>query len=131
MARFATLAAALGALSAVWTIVIIPLSVLPSPACGPIVCASLHNTGWVVESLAVVLLIVSAACFVGPRTLFYVSSMLSAVLAGAVYVLTDFTVVVAVTLALYAAALIFGLVAARRETSVTEQGHPMNLPVFG
>ena len=131
MARFATLAAALGALSAVWTIVTTYLSVLPSPACGPIVCSTIHNSGWVVESLAIVLLIVSAACLIGPKSLFYLSSLFSAVLAGTVYALTEFTAIVAATLVIYAAALVLGVLAARSEASVSEQSHPMNLPVFG
>jgi len=131
LVRFSTLAAAFGALVAVWTIVGTYLSVLPARACGEIACTSLGNSGWVVESLAVALLVVSAVCFVGPKSLFYLSSLFSAVLGGTVYGLTDFTTIVAITLLLYAAVLVLGVLAARREASMSEQGNPMNLPVFG
>jgi len=131
LVRVTTLAAAIGAFSGVWTIFTTYLSILPSPACGPIACATLHNAGWVVELLAAALLVVSAVCFLGPKSLFYLSAMFSGVLAGTVYALADFTAIVAVTLVLCAAALVLGVLAARREASVSEQSHPMNLPVFG
>ena len=125
------LTAALGAFTAIWTIAGVYLSFLVHRVCfGDVNCAP-SNSGWVVQSLAVVLLIVSAGCLVGPKSLFYVSALLSAVLSGTVYVQTDMTGVAVATMLLYLATLTLSVLAARRHTSMSEQSNPMNLPVFG
>jgi hypothetical protein len=130
LARLATLTAALGVLTAIWTVVGVYLGFLVHRACGGIVCAS-SNSGWVVQSLAIALLIVSGVCFIGPKSLFYLSAFFSAVLGGSVYAMTDMTGIAELTLLLYAAALVLSVIAARREAAISEQSNPMNLPVFG
>ena len=82
MPRFATLTAALGVFTGVWTIVGVYLGYLAHRACfADVNCAS-ANSGWVLQSLAVALLVVSGLCFVGPKSLFYLTGLFSAVLAG-------------------------------------------------
>jgi len=131
MPRFATLTAALGVLTAVWTIVGVFLGYLAHRACfGDTSCVS-TSSGWVVQSLAVALLVVSGLCFVGPKSLFYLSALFSAVIAGSVYAFTDMTTFAELTLVLFAVTVALSVYAARRQIPVSEQGHPMNLPVFG
>jgi hypothetical protein len=83
--------------------------------------------------LAVLVILVSLATFVGPAAIFYGSAAMcflmdliellnySSIGAGNVFV----------TLSVVTLSLGLGLVAARNRTSVSEQANPMNLPVFG
>ena len=131
MSRFATLTAALGALTALWTIAGVYLGLLVHRTCfGLVTCVS-SGQGWVAQAFAVLLLAISGLCLVGPKSLFYLSALFSALIAGLVYLETDPTVVAEVSLLLYAATLILSTVAARRVGSMSEQSNPMNLPVFG
>ncbi len=88
------------------------------------------------SAFAVVLMVDSLACLIAPRKAFYASALLGAVLAaligyGGVYSGTLFDVSVIVGLVLAALTVVLGLAAARSRGSVSEQQHPMNLPVFG
>ena len=131
MAKFATLTIALGVVSAAWTILGVSLGFLVHRTCfGIDVCTS-SDMGWVVQLLAVVLLVVSAICFIGPKSLFYLSAFFTAILGVSAYLTTDMTGILQLTLLLYAASLVLSVVAARRQAMVSEQSHPMNLPVFG
>lgn len=94
--------------------------------------ASLPPANIFVVSLAVLLVLDSALSLVGPRIAFYASAGISILLGGSIVPsssLVDPTVIVALGLA--ASTCVLGLVAARRRTEVSEQSHPMNLPVFG
>lgn len=96
--------------------------------------ASLHGY-WVPVTLAlgVVLAADSLVALVGPRRIFYSSALLSALLAGSDWIGSGSTTSTAILLTVAAAAvtLVLAIVAARFEPEVSEQSHPMNLPVFG
>lgn len=89
--------------------------------------------GTLAAGLAAVLILVSFVAFVGPSLLFYAASLVcifidvleaanySAIAPGSLYM----------ALGLVTIALALDLVAARQRTGVSEQSHPMNLPVFG
>ena len=83
-------------------------------------------------ALSAVLVLDSLVCLVGPRKVFYSSALLSALLAVSVFFSSSFEeVVMYATLGLLGVELVASIVAARWETKVSEQSHPMNLPVFG
>ena len=133
MVRIGTAAAAFGVLTGLWTIAAFYLDgvahTCPSTGCpqtGPALW------GIVVLALSAVLVVDSLVCFVGPRRVFYASALLSAVLAVSVFLSSSFEdVVVYATLGLLGVSFVVSVVAARWETKVSEQSHPMNLPVFG
>lgn len=89
--------------------------------------------GTVVLGLAVILVVGSLATFLAPATLFYLSAALGLGI-DAVEVL-NYPVIGTglfyVTVILVTLSLVLSLLAATRRTSVSEQSHPMNLPVFG
>lgn len=89
--------------------------------------------GTLAAALAALLILASFVAFVGPPILFYVGSLLcllidalevvnySSIAPGSLYL----------SLVLITVALVLDIAAARHKTSVSEQSHPMNLPVFG
>jgi hypothetical protein len=82
--------------------------------------------------LGALLVLVSLISIVGPRKVFYGSAAISVAIAILVAITTPVTETTAlISLALGASTLVLSLVAARRETKVSEQSNPMNLPVFG
>jgi len=89
--------------------------------------------GTIVLALASILVVVSLATVVGPAAIFYVSAALGLVI-DAIELLNYSSISLGefyVTVILVAMSLGLSLVAARRRTGVSEQSHPMNLPVFG
>jgi hypothetical protein len=89
--------------------------------------------GTVVLGLAVVLVLVSLATFIGPAVLFYLSAVAGAAI-DALVVINYSSIAEGsflVTVILVTISVVLGVVSAMRKTSVSEQSHPMNLPVFG
>jgi ABC-type multidrug transport system permease subunit len=86
-----------------------------------------------VLGLAVILVVGSLATFLAPATLFYLSAALGLGI-DAIEVL-NYPVIgkglFYVTVILVTLSLVLSLLAATRRTNVSEQSHPMNLPVFG
>jgi hypothetical protein len=128
LVRIGTLAAGVGAFAGLW----ITLITYIGHSCPPSVFCALENAwGPYTPILSALLIVVSLACFVGPRQLFYGSAAL-ALLIGVSIVLSStdpFDSIVALGLA--AVAFVLALLAARHEGRVSEQANPMNLPVFG
>ncbi len=136
MARFATVAAALGLATGLWSAAAVFLGVFgrtPNLCLAPglIDCSRVTFAATAVEALGIVLVIDSLLCFVGPKKLFYTSAGISILMAAFAFVTPGDSLVVAATLGLALVESALCLVAARREPSVSEQSHPMNLPVFG
>ena len=126
-----TAAAGLGVVTGVWAFAspLIPGS--PTRLCVGRSC-TVSAPGTLVLGLVAALILASFACLVLPRRTFYVSAALSALLAASVALdstLTDWDVVVQLGLAL--GTVVLSLIAARWEPGVSEQSHPLNLPVFG
>jgi len=89
--------------------------------------------GTVVLGLAVILLIVSLVEFLGPLELFYISAAVGVVI-DAIEVLNYSNIAPApfvVTILMVTLSVGLGSATATRRTSVSEQAHPLNLPVFG
>jgi hypothetical protein len=104
-----------------------------TPLCAAQQAAPTGGEGTIVFALAVILVLDSLATFVGPAVLFYASAALSLII-DAIEVLNYSSISQGefyVTLILVALSLGLSVVAARRTTGVSEQSHPMNLPVFG
>ena len=82
---------------------------------------------------AVVLILDSLVAYLGPKSAFYVSALLSALLVGSDWSgSTSETVVTSlVTTAAACVTIFLAIAAARYEPEVSEQSNPMNLPVFG
>ncbi|MDE1852152.1 MAG: hypothetical protein KGI38_00175 [Thaumarchaeota archaeon] len=88
--------------------------------------------GSLTQVLGVILAVASILSMVGPRKVFYFSALVSVLVVASIGVALsglDTTAILTVGLALVN--LVLDIVAARRETRVSEQSHPMNLPVFG
>lgn len=116
-----------------WTFVGVNFGLLTG-LCAPVSigrCTSLF--GLLEEALAVVLILDSAICLFGPRKVFYSTAGLSAILAVIVLFASAANPlsVGALTVGLLGVVSIVSVMAARWEPKVSEQAHPMNLPVFG
>jgi len=87
----------------------------------------------VVLGLAVIIILVSLATFIGPAVLFYLSAAagvaIDALLAVNYSSMAEGSFFV--TVILVTASVVLGVVSAMHKTSMSEQSHPMNLPVFG
>ena len=101
-------------------------------------CPSLHSAptgteGTVVLGLAVVLVLVSLATFIGPALLFYFSAIAGVAIDGLVAI--NYSSIAEgslfVSLILVTVSVVLSFVSATRKTTVSEQSHPLNLPVFG
>jgi hypothetical protein len=89
--------------------------------------------GTVVLGLAVILLVISLAEFLAPPALFYLSAVVGAII-DATEVLNYSGIAsgsFAVTVILVTLSLALSLASATRKTGISEQSHPMNMPVFG
>lgn len=90
---------------------------------------------WVTLALAaaIILTLDSFVVLVGPKKIFYVSVLLSALLTGSEWLGSgsDAAVVNMLIIAMACVTLVLSIVAARFEPKVSEQSHLMNLPVFG
>jgi hypothetical protein len=89
--------------------------------------------GTVILGLAVVLIIGSLATFLAPAVLFYVLAAIGLMI-DAVEVLNYSAIGSGpfyITLILMTLSAALSVLAAVRKTTVSEQSHPMNLPVFG
>ncbi len=123
MVKLTTVSAGFGVLTGVWTAVASYTARSSVPTLG-------FNFAL---SLAILLVIDSLLCLVGPRRIFYTSAFLSAILV-AVFVLgsaANATAVVLITLGMAGVTFVLSILAARSEPKVSEQSNPMNLPVFG
>lgn len=83
--------------------------------------------------LGVLLVLDSLASVIAPRAVFFVSALLAALI-DLLEVVNHSTIVQTtfyVTVVLVTVSLVLSLASALKETTVSEQSHPMNLPVFG
>ena len=89
--------------------------------------------GTVVLGLAVVLVLVSLATFIGPTVLFFLSAVAGVAIDALVMV--SYSSIARgsflVTVILMTVSVVLDVVSAMHKTSVLEQSHPMNLPIFG
>jgi hypothetical protein len=131
MARTGTAAAALGVAAGIWLLVGVTFGLVAPDRCGLDVCESNGLIRTMVEVVSFVLVAGSVSSFFGPRKIFYLSAALSAVLAGLLLTTGVYGWVALATLGLLVIEILLGVVAARSESRVSEQSHPMNLPVFG
>lgn len=94
----------------------------------------LHDT-WVALTLALALVLIvdSLLALVGPKRIFYSSAVISALLATSEWIGSGSGAGAGTLLTVVAAGVTLALsvVAARFDPPVSEQSHPMNLPVFG
>jgi len=132
--RIGTLSAAVGILTGVWTLVAGFFDGVrfncPSVGCAG---STIPFAGTIVAALSVLLILVSVVCIVGPRSVFYGSAMIS-ILLGSLVTLESGAgdpTILWLTLGLAGATFVLSLLSARIKTAVSEQSHPMNLPVFG
>ena len=123
MVKIATLGAGAGVLTGLFTVVAWFSGLAPL------------RPFWVALALpvAIILVLDSLVALVGPKRIFYVSALLSALLTGSEWLGSgaDVTAVKVLTIAMACVTLVLSVVAARLEPRVSEQSHPMNLPVFG
>jgi Na+/melibiose symporter-like transporter len=84
-------------------------------------------------TVAIILVLNSFVVLVGPKSVFYISALLAALLTGSEWLGsgTNPTVANMLTIAMACVTLVLSIVAAKLEPQVSEQSHPMNLPVFG
>ena len=129
-----TAAAIVGAVAGIWNI----WEYFEDCRGGTSPCPALHTTptgteGTAVLGLAVVLLLFSLATYIGPAFLFYVTATAGAAIDCLVAI--NHTSIAEgsflVTLILVTASVVLSVASATRRTTVSEQSHPLNLPVFG
>jgi hypothetical protein len=86
-----------------------------------------------VLGLAVVLVLISLATFIGPAALFFLTAVVGVAIDALVVI--NYSSIAAgsflITIILVTVSVVLSVVSATRKTSVSEQSHPMNLPVFG
>jgi len=89
--------------------------------------------GTIVLGLAVVLVLISLATFIGPAALFFLTAVVGVAIDALVVI--NYSSIAAgsflITIILVTVSVVLSVVSATRKTSVSEQSHPMNLPVFG
>ena len=89
--------------------------------------------GTVVLGLAVILVLISLTTFIGPAMLFYLTAAVGVAI-DALVAINYYSIAVGsflITVILVTVSVALSIVSAMRKTSVSEQSHPMNLPVFG
>lgn len=126
MARLRTVAATVSLVEGAWGLVLAfgggALSEIP------------RSTGWSETALAaivIVLVIDSLVCVVGLAWAFYVSALLSVVALPFIPGGPGLGALFLGSLLLALVTVILDVVAARRKEFISEQNHPLNLPVFG
>jgi fluoride ion exporter CrcB/FEX len=133
--RARTVGAALGVVDGLWVLSGVFLGGLGRSACDLVVVQVVCNQD-PAETLALevaggLLALLSVVSFLGPRRVYLGPAVLALAVGGLVLATTSFSDFVALTLGLDAATFVACVAAAVRETRVSEQSHPMNLPVFG
>jgi hypothetical protein len=135
LVRTATAAACLGVLAGLWNVgeYFLACGRSSTQLCPAQRSAPAGLEGTLVLVLAILLILVSLASFVGPSVILYASGVLG--LAIDVIVILNYSSIgpgsFYLTVALVTLSAALSLIAASRRTSVSEQSHPMNLPVFG
>lgn len=117
MVRFPTVAALLGVFTGLWVL-------LATYGLG-------ENWGWLAPTFGIVLTVDSLFCLVGPRRIFYASAVLALLVAASAVLYSSLNTIVILTLGLAVVVAVSAVMAARRQTRMSEQSNPMNLPVFG
>jgi uncharacterized membrane protein YjdF len=117
LVRLITVAAWLGVVTGIWVII-------AAYVAG-------EQWYWVTPALAVVLVLASLICMIGPRKAFYAPAGLAFLLMVSTALGSARDLLEILTLGLGVVLLVVAVIAARREDRVSEQSHPMNLPVFG
>lgn len=135
--RIGTAAALAGMVTGVWTAtapILDPSTFGGTVVCGRVPCFNgAPSYGTAIFALCLVLVVDSVASLMAPKVAFYASALIAiiigaAVAAGSGFTLTSWVMSVAVLAGMTVA---LDLLAARGITGVSEQSHPMNLPVFG
>jgi len=86
----------------------------------------------VITVVSVALIIDSLVAFVGPRLTFVLQAVLAALLSATAGAASDaLSASMLIVVLAGAATLVLGILAVRHEQRISEQSHPMNLPVFG
>jgi hypothetical protein len=126
LVRIGTVAVVVGLFDGIWILAVQYLGRLGASV-------MVNDWGPLTLALAVVLIVDSFFSMVGPRKAFYVTAVIALLVAGSIFsvVGTGYELVADLTVILTLALFVLALVAARREPKVSEQSHPMNLPVFG
>ena len=133
MARKGPVAFFVGVIAGSWNVLAYLGSCHSSTLCSLRSLAPADLLGEAYAALSVLLVLVSLASMFGPKPVFYVSAIMALLVdvteaAGYANVATGPLVV---TLALTTLSAVVSLIAAREGTGVSEQSHPLNLPVFG
>jgi hypothetical protein len=140
--KLRTVAAALGLVNGVWVIAVGAYwNQIFSIGSGDISCTGScypAGTDHIVLVLGVVLLIDSLVCLLAFSRAFYISAILSVLVLLLVLALTAGLSLawashpaIPATIILGIATAVLDVIAARRKTYVSEENHPLNLPVFG
>lgn len=140
MAGRRTLAVAVSLVNAVWSILagIFWRPIFQPPSCpgdGGVyigICALPQYSDYVVLALGIVLLIGGLVCITGWSIAFYATAVLSVVVLAAESlsgVQLGWGILVSAALAIVT--IVADVIAARTKSSVAEENHPLNLPVFG
>jgi hypothetical protein len=143
--KLRTVAAALSLVNGIWIIAVgafwHQLLSLPLVGLGCVGSCSLFGVDYIVLVLGVILLVDSLVCFLAFSRAFYVSAALSAL----VLLLVLFSVwgsissmqvwvnypAIPVSIVLGIVTIALDIAAANRKTYVSDEHHPLNLPVFG
>jgi hypothetical protein len=132
LVRLGTGAALAGLVAGVWNVWAY-LQECRGPVCPAFQAAPPGTEGTAVLVMAVILVLGSLATFLTPASLFYLTASLG-LLIDAIEVL-NYSVIGAgsfyVTMILVTLSVALSILAATRRAVVSEQSHPMNLPVFG
>ncbi len=138
MVRLTTVASLLGLATGLWSTAGMYLEYLGRSAClgvwylvGQEGCMNNPTVNLLTQAFAVGLVLVSVVSFVGPRRIYNASSVLSGAVFVGVLLSSWLSFAVIASLVLIGATVVASVFAAWREPRVSEQSHPMNLPVFG
>jgi len=123
MIKITTLTTGIGMLTGLMTVGVLFFGLTP-----------LHQS-WAMLTLALagVLAVDSVIAYVGPKSIFYSSAVISALLVGSESIGSGSSATAGTILAIGMAGvtMVLSVLAARFVPEVSEQSNPMNLPVFG
>lgn len=135
MAGIRSAAVTVGIINGAWGIVagLYWRSLFQTPLMSSGINMVLPATDVVISVVGLFLILVSLVCLVGPSNLLYASAVVSIAMVGAEFVtgVSFDTTGLIVSLFLMAATVVLDVAAATRKQYVSEENHPLNLPVFG
>jgi hypothetical protein len=132
LVRLGTAAALVGVVAGFWNVWAY-VEECRGPVCPVFQDAPPGTEGTAVLAMALILVLGSLATFLTPASLFYLTAVLG-LLIDAMEML-NYSVIGTgpfyVTMILVTLSVVLSVLAATRRTAVSEQSHPLNLPVFG